>query len=213
MEQFQAEKLEKGANAVFQSLLVASRGDKGVQAESLLCMIGAFGGYACQFAVRKALETGEYQPDIEEFRAQQLGDGRIYVTGSLIEEQLIGSQDSFCVLASVALRRLNYDILPDFQEIRTCVTLTFGTKFYGKIRVPNSSQFIGIAEETLLGGWNPVATHALEYCEIEELPTLFGMVAEKCIRFCKEAVHPKNALQIVVEAAYAMSAAALNVEP
>lgn len=201
--------VEAGGNAVLTALVSAIKTERGVQAEMLLCSIGALGGYACQYQVRSQLNHEE-PPALQEFMVQSKPDGRHYYFGSLINKQLYNGEQSFGQIAAGALLRLGRKKIPDLSELLHFVASTVGTPYFGKIRIPDSKFYIGSAEKTLAGGWDTVLQHALQYCGIEELPMLFGYAAQQAIIACKDAMPPEAAWQIVMEAAISMSAVELK---
>lgn len=195
-----------GSQEILQRLLDAGKTERGVHAESLLCLLGSLAGFACQISVRMG-----YQLDPATMQSDPLirmggVDGKHYFFGDAINRPLAESSHSIWSLAAATAQDLGCSDLPDVNEIFKHVTTSAGTDQFGLPRIdkPNTPGETPISYVSKL--WPHIYPIAARFCDKPvELPILFGLATQQAMIQCKTVLDARLALRIVMESAIPMS--------
>lgn len=195
-----------GSQEILQRLLDAGKTERGVHAESLLCLLGSLAGFACQISVRM-----KHQLDPATMQSDPLihiggVDGKHYFFGDAINRPLAESSHSVWSLAAATAQDLGCGDLPDVNEIFKHVTTSAGTDQFGLPRIdkPNTPGETPISYVAKV--WPHIYPLAARFCDKpDELPILFGLAIQQAMTQCKTVLDPRLALQIVMESAIPMS--------
>jgi hypothetical protein len=195
-----------GSQEVLQRLLEAGKTERGVHAESLLCLLGALAGFSCQISVRMGYQLAPSTMQSDPLMRIDAVDGRHYFFGDAINRPLAESQHSVWSLAAATAQDLGCSDLPDINEIFKHVTSSVGTDQFGLPRI-NKPNIPGEMPINYLGKvWPQIYPIATRFCDKPaELPILFGLAIQQAMMQCKTVLDARLALQIVMESAIPMS--------
>ncbi len=195
-----------GSRELTNYLLDALKDEQGVHIESILSLLGALAGFACQIAARNHLEeaTGEI-PD-NEFVAVGTDSGQTFFFGDAINRPLAEDEYSIWSLAAGAAQHLGCEDLPDIDDIFRHVAATVGTEDFGLPRIPDDHRPMDTPLNFLKFVWPRVFPLVEKFCETPaEWPILFGLAVQEIVILGKEAIDPGLAVMIVMESAIPMS--------
>lgn len=194
-----------GGKEVFHRLYAGMKNDKGVHVESMLCVLGALAGYACQAEVR-AIGVAKNLPDDAVFQIVTAADGTRYYAGELLNQPLLNAEPSLWGMVGAAARTAGATALPDPHELFRHVAASVGGDAFGVPRVPAPHK----AGDTPLGYlrqlWPLLFPLVRTVCPAPALwPVVFGVAIEQTIEAAQGSIDPAMAFTIVMEAAVPMS--------
>jgi hypothetical protein len=195
-----------GSQEILQRLLDAGKTERGVHAESLLCLLGSLAGFACQISVRMGYQLDPAKAKSDPLIRMGGVDGKHYFFGDAINRPLAESQYSVWSLAAATAQDLGCSDLPDINEIFKHATTSAGTDQFGLPRIdkPNTPGETPISYVSKV--WPHIYPIAARFCDKPaELPILFGLAIQQAMIQCKTVLDARLALQIVMESAIPMS--------
>jgi hypothetical protein len=194
-----------GGREVFHRLYAAMRNERGVHVESMLCVLGALAGYACQAEVR-AIARAKNLPDDAVFQIVSAVDGRRYYFGELLNQPLLNAQPSLWGLAAAAATRAGAAGLPDPHALFRHVAASVGSDAFGVPRVPAKHRAGDTPRGYLKQLWPALFPLVRKLCPDPALwPVVFGMAIGHTIEAAHGTIDPALAFTIVMEAAVPMS--------
>lgn len=134
--QFALKTIVAGKN-VYANLLAQLNSEKGVHIESLMCTIGALGGYACQEAIREIYAQEESLKGQKPFMEMGLSDGTRLFFGNALNGVLAENEQSFWYALLRGAVENGCKTVPDLNDAFAYVTKVAGTPEYGVVRVPD----------------------------------------------------------------------------
>lgn len=198
--------IKVGAKEMVGWMFNVLRNPKGVHVESLLCALGALGGYACQAGVRTEHVLINRQPENKVFIIVGTGDGKNYYYGDLLNKPLLEDTYSIWSMAGGAAQQLGAQTLVDIHEIVKHVTSTVGTPAFGVPRVPGQHRPGMLPIEILKALWPKAMPILKEYCDGPgQWPLLCAAAIQQAMLMSKGALDPLTALALVMESAIPMS--------
>jgi hypothetical protein len=194
-----------GGKEVFHRLYAAMKNEQGVHAESMLCVLGALAGYACQAEVR-AIARAKNLPDAAVFQIIATTDGQHYYSGDLLNQPLLNAQPSLWGMVGAAATQAGAATLPDPHALFRHAAASVGGDAFGIPRVPARHK----AGDTPLGYlkqlWPVLFPLVRHICPEPALwPVVFGVAIQRAIDASKGAIDPAMAFTIVMESAIPMS--------
>jgi hypothetical protein len=195
-----------GSQEILQRLLEAGKTERGVHAESLLCLLGSLAGFACQISVRMGYQLDPATMQSDPLIRMDGVDGKHYFFGDAINRPLAESQYSVWSLAAATAQDLGCSDLPDVNDIFKHVTTSVGTDQFGLSRIdkPHTPGETPISYVSKV--WPHIYPIAARFCDKPaELPILFGLAIQQAMIQCKTVLDARLALQIVMESAIPMS--------
>jgi hypothetical protein len=194
-----------GGREVFHRLYAAMRNERGVHVESMLCVLGALAGYACQAEVR-AIARAKNLPDDAVFQIVSAVDGRRYYFGELLNQPLLNAQPSLWGMAAAAATRAGAAGLPDPHALFRHVAASVGSDAFGVPRVPTRHKAGDTPRGYLKQLWPALFPLVRKLCPDPALwPVVFGMAIGHTIEAAQGTIDPALAFTIVMEAAVPMS--------
>jgi len=194
-----------GGKEVFQRVLTALRNEKGVHVETLLAVLGALAGYACQARLRaEAFKNGK--PESSVFQIVTTADGKTYYFGEPLNQLLVGPQYSVWALAGGGAAHLGVTTFPDPHELFKHVASTVGNAGFGIPRLPAGHGIAVKPLDALKSLWPALFPTIKLFCpDPAHWPILYGLAAQEAIIASKDAIAPELAFAIVLESAIPMS--------
>lgn len=194
-----------GGKEVFHRLYTAMKNDQGVHIESMLCVLGALAGYACQAEVR-AIARAKNLPDDAVFHIVSAVDGRRYYFGELLNQPLLNAQPSLWGMAAAAATQAGAAVLPDPHALFRHVAASVGSDAFGVPRVPAKHKAGDTPRGYLRQLWPALFPLVRNLCPDPALwPVVFGVAIQRTIDAANGAIDPALAFTIVMEAAVPMS--------
>lgn len=194
-----------GGSEVFHRLYAAMRNDQGVHVESMLCVLGALAGYACQAEVR-AIARAKKLPDDAVFQIVSAVDGRRYYFGELLNQPLLNAQPSLWDMVAGAATLAGAAGLPDPHTLFRHVAASVGGDAFGIPRVPSKHKAGDTPRGYLKQLWPALFPLVRKLCPDPALwPVVFGMAIQRTIEAAQGRIEPALAFTIVMEAAIPMS--------
>ena len=194
-----------GGREVFHRLYAAMRNEQGVHVESMLCVLGALAGYACQAEVR-AIARAKNLPDDAVFQIVSAVDGRRYYFGELLNQPLLNAQPSLWEMVAAAATTAGAGALPDAHGLFRHVAASVGSDAFGMPRVPTKHRAGDTPRGYLKQLWPALFPLVRNLCPDPALwPVVFGVAIERTIEAAQGAIDPALAFTIVMEAAVPMS--------
>jgi hypothetical protein len=127
-------KVKIGGNEILQRVVGGLKDERGVHIESLLSVLGALAGYACQFSVREQnIKSGAKSP-VSGLTIATGADGRNYYFGDALNKPLAEDRYSVWSLAAGTVKQLGKP-LPDRTDIFKHASATVGRKPSSAFRV------------------------------------------------------------------------------
>lgn len=122
-------------------LVLDSVEEEGAHAlDTALCVVGALAGHAAALygaEVHGSMAEGEVMP--EDYERHNGADGRVYFSGALIDEALIGGSNGFWKLVTAKVKSLSGDDLPGLAAISDHADATMGGPEFGMPRMPGGT--------------------------------------------------------------------------
>ena len=194
-----------GAKEVYQRVFTALRKDKGVHLDTLLCILGALAGYACQAQLR-AQAFKKMQPESSVFQVVTTADGKTWYFGDPLNHLLVGAQYSVWSLAGGGAAQLGVTEFPDAGEMFKHAASTVGGAGFGIPRLPDGHRAGDTPLNYLKVFWPRLLPTIKLFCpDPAHWPILFGLAAQHAIIVSKEVIAPELAFKIVLESAIPMS--------
>ncbi|MBS4051134.1 MAG: hypothetical protein KGZ69_08020 [Methylomonas sp.] len=193
-----------GAKEVYQRIFDALKDSKGVNIETLLCILGSLAGYSCQASVRaQALAKGIPENSLFITMGSETEN---YFFGDALNAPLAESKYSIWSLAAAAAQQAGCAEFLDVNEIFKHVTGSVCSERFGIIRVPENHQPSDKPVEYVKALWPSILPTVKLLCpEHDNWPILFGIAIQQAIDAGKSAIDPGMALKIVMESAIPMS--------
>ena len=177
----------------------------GVHVESLLCVLGALAGYACQARVR-ALCASQGKVETAEFVVVTGADGKIHYFGDALNERLAEHEHSLWRLAGGMAQHCGATELPEVHETFSYIASVVGTSRFGLPRVTEEHRPCSTPLEFVTTLWPALLPKVKLICPDPELwPLLFGLAVQKAMEDGKLVIDPAMAMKLAMEAAIAMS--------
>jgi len=177
----------------------------GVHVESLLCVLGALAGYACQARVR-ALCASQGKVETAEFVVVTGADGKIHYFGDALNERLAEHEHSLWRLAGGMAQHCGATELPEVHETFSYIASVVGTPRFGLPRVTEEHRPCSTPLEFVTTLWPALLPKVKLICPDPELwPLLFGLAVQKAMKDGKSVIDPAMAMKLTMEAAIAMS--------
>jgi len=194
-----------GSKELIERIISALKKRNGVHTESLLCILGALGGYACHIAIREVCVDSGKLPENQAFTIVGGADGNKYYFGDYVNQPLV--QDKFSFWALVAGEAKHHGaVLPDINLTFAAVAKTVGSDKFGIPNVPEHHKAGSLPIQYLKALWGQVSRFLDKFCESPvEKPILIGMAAQKAIEMSKDVIPPEIAVQLLMESAVPMS--------
>ena len=198
-------KVKIGGNEIFQRLVGGLKDERGVHIESLLAILGALAGYACQFSVRERnLKYGAKSP-VRGLTIAAGADGRQYYFGDALNLPLAEDRYSVWSLTAGTVKQLGKP-LPDLTDIFKHAAATVGGAQFGIPRLPKGHGAGDLPINFLKIFWPKLLPIAQRFCDgPAELPIVFGLAIQHAILMGKDVIDPTLAGTIVMECAVPMS--------
>jgi len=198
-------KVKIGGKEIFQRIAGVLKGERGVHAESLLALLGALAGYACQFSVREQnLKSGAKSP-VSGLTIATGADGRKYYFGDALNRPLAEDRYSVWSLTAGTVEQLGKP-LPDLVDIFKHATATVGSAEFGIPRLPEGHRAGDLPINYLRAIWPKILPVAQRFCdEPAHLPMVFGLAIQNAILMAKDVIDPTLAGTIALECAVPMS--------
>lgn len=190
---------------VFHRLFAAMKNDRGVHVESMLCVLGALAGYACQAEVR-AIARAKGLADADVFQFVTAADGRRYYFGDMLNAPLLTAEPSLWGIVGAAATAAGAASLPDAHAVFRHAAATIGAAGFGVPRVPAKHQ-PGQGALAYLKQSLPVLFPLVRgLCpDPAAWPVVFGLAIVRTIEAAGGAIDPVVAFTIAMDAAVAMS--------
>ena len=198
-------KVKIGGKEVFQRIVGVLKDERGVHIESLLALLGALAGYACQFSVREQnIKSGAKSP-ASGLTVASGADGRKYYFGDALNKPLAEDRYSVWSLTAGTVKQLGKP-LPDLTDIFKHATASVGSAQFGIPRLPEGHGVGDLPINYLRSIWPKVLPIAQRFCdEPAHLPMVFGLAIQNAILMAKDVIDPTLAGTIAMECAVPMS--------
>ncbi|MGN0595486.1 MAG: hypothetical protein ACI4I6_10020 [Hominimerdicola sp.] len=196
------QKLSLGANEIYQKLYNALKNPNGsVHPQSLLCCAGSLAGYSCQYGIRQKYVVGEGLDEDKVFMIVMSKDGEKFYFGDLLNEPVVSAKYSVWALVGGALQKIGSE-MPDLNEVFQYVSMVCGSADFGKVRNCQTGENMKDYVKNL---WNPMFNTAKKYGADDEIHIIFGIVLQKIIMACSQAVPARKCAEIAMESVISMS--------
>jgi hypothetical protein len=198
-------KVKLGGNEVFQRMVAGLKAERGVHIESLLALLGALAGYACQFSVRERnIKYGAKSP-VSGLTVATGADGRKYYFGDALNKPLAEDRYSVWSLTAGTVQQLRSP-LPDLAGIFKHAAATVGGAEFGIPRLPEGHRAGDLPINYLTALWPKLLPIVQRFCEEPaHVPMVFAIAIQKAILMGKDVIDPTLAGTIVMECAVPMS--------
>ncbi|WP_266171698.1 hypothetical protein [Dyella subtropica] len=190
-------------DAIFRFLLKALKNEQGVHIETLLTVLGALAGYACQMGIRKIYESRPTEP--LPFVVATTTSGQTLYFGDVLNRPLVETDYSVWGLCFGQAMQLGAQ-LPDMQEMFSHVSATAGSSEFGVPRYPGEGAAADLPVNYLRVFWPHILPVLERWCfEPTEWHVAISIAAQNAIVAAKDAIDPGFAATIVMECAIPMS--------
>jgi hypothetical protein len=194
---------QMGAKEIMERLTQALRNERGVHIESLVGVLAALAGYACQVSVREAARA-QRVPETALMTSVQTKDGRTFFVGDAINRALVNSQYSVWGIAAAGAQDAGCTALPDIAEVFTYANSTVGSASFGHYRVAGNQP--GDLPANYLAMWPDVQAIIARFCpDPAQWPVLLAIALRDAIIWGKAVLKPSLALGLAMDTAVAMS--------
>ncbi len=185
-------------------LMQCANSERGVHVESMIAMLGALAGTACQIAARHALLNGPGQWGTP-WAVATGADGASYFFGDAINHYLLEDRYSFWSLAAGAVAALGEEV-PDVIPVVQHVSATVGSGEFGRIRFPEGTSADGAPADYVRHLFPDVQENFGRLgLDPTEWPTAFGLAAQDFLKMARDVVAPPVALLVLMECAIVMA--------
>jgi len=190
-----------GSQAITQHLYDKLNGPRGVHIESMLCALGALGGFACQATVR-AGNKGKGIAEMSDLVVANTRDGQRHFFGDALNMPLAGVQNSVWALVAGQAQQSGCAQLPDVGEIFRHAAESLGSEGFGKPRVPAQHQPQALPLDYLKRFWPELHPRVRQFCpDPAHWPILYGFASQEIIDQGKLVINPCLGARLVMEAA------------
>ena len=198
-------KLQIGGKEIFDRMVGGLKDERGVHIESLLALLGALAGYACQFSVREQNTKSGAKSPVSGLAIATGADGRKYYFGDALNKSLAEDRYSVWSLTAGTVEQLGKP-LPDLTDIFKHVAATVGSAQFGIPRLPEGHGTGDLPINYLKAIWPKILPVAWRFCdEPAHLPMVFGLAIQNAILMAKDVIDPTLAGTIAMECAVPMS--------
>ena len=198
-------KVKIGGKEIFHRIVSGLKDERGVHIESLLALLGALAGYACQFSVREQNVKSGAKSAPSGLTMVTGADGRKYYFGSALNKLLAEDRYSVWSLTAGTIEQLGKP-LPDLTDIFKHATATVGSAQFGVPRLPEGHGTGSLPINYLNAFWPKVLPIAQRFCEEPaHLPMVFALAIQHAILMGKDVIDPTLAGTIAMECAVPMS--------
>lgn len=193
-----------GSKEVSQRLVAALKTNQGLQIESLIAVLGALAGYACQASVR-AQAVAQGLPETALMDAVQATDGKTYYLGEALNRALVQSTYSVWGVAAAGAQEAGCAALPDITEIFSFACSAIGGDAFGQYRAgahkPGAPPLDYVNQL-----WTPIFNIVVRFCpDPQHWPVLLAVALRDAIIWGKSVLDPCVSLQLGMDAAVQMS--------
>lgn len=194
---------QMGAKELNQRLMQALKNERGVHIESLIAVLGALAGYACQASVRE-LAKAQGLPETALMTSVQTKDGRTFFVGEALNRALVTTQYSVWGIAAAGAEDAGCATLPDIAEVFGHVNASVGSASFGHYRVAGNKP--GDLPANYLAMWPDVQAIIVRFCpDPAQWPVLLAIALRDAIIWGKAVLNPCLALSLAMDTAVAMS--------
>ena len=198
-----------GSQEVTKRLMAALKSEQGVHIESLIGLLGALAGYACQASVR-AQAVAQGLPDTALMTVLQASDGNTYYVGDALNKPLAQAQYSVWGIAGAGAQDAGCAALPDVAEIFSYAASVIGSDAFGQYRVAGNKPG-ELPRDYLKYVWAGVFKTVVRFCpNPEQWPVLLALALRDAIIWGKTVLNPCLALQLGMDSAVQMSMVQLD---
>lgn len=174
-----------------------------IRMESMLCVLGALAGYACQRSLLVEV-SGKGDTRSEQIRLIQTEDGASFFDGEPLNYHLFQSSHSIWELALVDVRL--EEELPDLDDILRHTVQSMGTPDFGVPRLAQGQYAPYLPVEYVKMMWPSIFSMMRLVCQDpQEWAVAFGFAIQKVLGEYKEQLEMGLALRMVMESAIPMS--------
>jgi hypothetical protein len=192
-----------GGKAVAQHFIELMKSERGVHVESLLSVLGALGGFACQLSLW-ATAGGKFEGTGLE--VAETKDGKKYFFGNSLNRVLLEDPTSIWGLTGGMAQHLGAKSLPDIPDIIRRAATSLGTEAFGVPIVPDAHKAHDLPINYVRHIWPTIAPKIKVLCGSgQDLPMIFGFAIQNVMEMGKETIDPGLAARIVMESAIPMS--------
>ncbi len=194
-----------GSREVTQRLIAGLKTERGVHVDSMLCVLGALAGHACQAAVR-AQAVAQGLPEEALFTTVRTADGKTLFFGDHLNKPLAEDRYSVWAIAAGGAQEAGCETFPDLNAIFQHVAQDAGSENFGVPRVPEQHQAHDLPLNYLRIIWPALLPLFEKFCpDRTQWPIMLALSAQEVIVMAKDAIDPALALTIVMESAVPMS--------
>ncbi len=180
--------------------------ERGINAESLMCALGALAGFGCQAAVRAMVTAGQI-PEAGAFVVAETAQGPFYF-GDQLNQPLLEAPMSVWHQVAGAAQKAGAVELPDIGDIAAFVAGSVGGPDFGRLRVADEHQPQQTPIEALRAQWPAAYAHIrARHGDPAFTGWYFAGAAAQVLPQMKAVLEPGLAARIVMEAAVAMAKA------
>lgn len=193
------------AHAIYSRVFDALRGERGVNVEAMLGILGALAGYACQVAVRLKAQREGFDEHARLVRVDG-ADGRRYWSGDAINAPLLESEYSIWSLAGGGAQAAGLSALPKIEPLVQHVAASVGGAGFGQPRGEAAARLPAPPETLVRLFWSGVRPILADTCrDPMHWPLALGIALQRAIEQGAPALPPDAALTLVMECALPMA--------
>ncbi|MES2041147.1 MAG: DUF6585 family protein [Pseudomonadota bacterium] len=200
-----------GSKEILKRLMAAMKNDKGVQIESLLSLLGALAGFACQMCARAQIHNGQPSNGMEIIKVD-CEDGATYFMGDAINHPLAEGQYSVwsMICGAAESNGAKPQDRPDLHALFKHVTSTLGAPEFGQPRLPSGFTASDTPFNYLRNFWPALQPIVERYCASPaEWPILYALAIQDVIDQASTSIGTSTpgyvAVAIAMESAVPMS--------
>ena len=194
-----------GGKEIYQRLIDAMKNEKGVHIDSVVCALGALGGYACQASLRaQALTQGLQETSF--LMTVNTSNGDTFFFGDPLNKLLLESSYSLWSVVRGGVPQVQEQKLPDIHGIFEHVSRSIGNTDFGLPRFPEGHNAGDTPFNYVKVLWPSLLPTVKLFCpQPIEWPILFGVAIQQAMTAAAQVLPPEIALSIVMESAVPMS--------
>ena len=193
------------AHAIYTRVFDALKGERGVNIEAMLGILGALAGYACQVAVRLKAQREGFDEHARLVRVDG-ADGRRYWFGDALNAPLLESEYSIWSLAGGGAQAAGLSALPSIEPIVAHVAASVGGAGFGLPRGDAAARLPASPERLVRLFWSGVRPILADTCrDPMHWPLALGIALQRAIEQGAPALSPNDALLLVMECALPMA--------
>lgn len=201
-----------GAN-VLKTLVNALSTERGVHADSLLCILGCLAGYACQTSVRYEFVEVMGTPEMAVFTQVKGTNGDEMLCGDILNKPLAEDRICVCSIVGGAAARLNLGNIWQKIDVNEIFKYNASVMFSDKYGIPRLPEGRGTSDSEisyLTHLWPEFSKLARGFISEDKLYLVFAFAAQEAIIYTKDAIDPVDGIRLVIESAVAMSKVKLS---